>query len=95
MTSSPPKADDVCEVCCETRENHGDKQHEFSLDGVLKTKKAPEPPRNQPPRERGAAGALAQDPVARLQIRMIERLVAKGMLDGEDLMYIFGNDVSH
>lgn len=97
MTSSQPKADDVCEVCGETRENHGDRQHEFSLDGVLKQKKPTEKARAEAPRERGSgpAAALAQDPVARLQLRMIERMVAKGVFDGEDLMYVFGRDVSH
>lgn len=99
-TSSPPKADDVCAVCEETRENHGDKNHEFSLDGVLKPIKQGPPPRNEPPRERGAqpspAQVLGNDPVARLQLRMIERMVAKGIFDGEDLMYVFGNgNVSH
>lgn len=97
MTSSQPKADDVCAVCDETRENHGDKQHEFSLDGVLKPIKQGAPARSEPPRERTAAGvALGNDPVARLQVRLIERMVAKGLFDGEDLMYIFGNgNVSH
>ncbi len=99
MTSSQPKADDVCAVCDETRENHGDKQHEFSLDGVLTPKKAGPPPRREPPQERGAqpspAQVLGNDPVARLQIRLIERMVAKGLLDGEDMLYIFGNGNVH
>lgn len=98
-TSSPvPKANDICGVCAETRENHGDKQHEFSIDGVLK-KLSPAPQaKSTPPAERGSAPAqqLSNDPIARLQVRLIERLVAKGILEGDDLIYIFGGgNVSH
>lgn len=92
MTSSPiPKAEDPCGVCEETRENHGDKNHEFNINGQLIPKKAGPPPQTQAPQRRSAPGEqLSKDPVARLQIRLIERLVAKELIDSEDMLYIFG-----
>lgn len=91
-TTSKVSPDDQCGVCGTIREEHGDKHHEFNLEGMLIDKKPGPPPRNTPPQPRGAGveSPLSQDPVARLQVRLIERLVAKGLLSGEDLLYIFG-----
>lgn len=80
--------DDRCGVCDETRENHGDKNHEFNLEGILIEKKAPQPPRAMAPAVRG----LSSDPVTRLVLRLVERLVAQGILKGDDMLYIFGGD---
>lgn len=88
-------SDDICVFCGVAREDHGDKNHKFSTnpDAQLETLAPPPPPRNTPP-QRASAGVggpqLSNDPVARLQIRLIERMVAKGLLDGEDMLYIFG-----
>jgi hypothetical protein len=38
------------------------------------------------------AAALGADPVARLVIRLVERLAQKGLLDGEDMLKIFGGE---
>lgn len=84
-TDQTVSADDVCEVCGETRENHGDKKHKFSIDGQLIPIEPGPKPSNTPP-----ARAVANDPVARLHLRLVERLVAKGIFDGTDLLYIFG-----
>lgn len=80
--------DDVCGVCSMKRDEHGDTQHEFNIDGVLIKKKPPAPPTRLAP----AARAVAADPTTRLVLRMVSRLVAKGVLDGDDMVNIFGGD---
>lgn len=85
---STPDPDERCGVCDETRENHGDMQHVFSLDGILIAKSPTPPARNTPPSAR--ADALAKDPVANLVLRLVERLIANGVLVPEDLMYVMG-----
>jgi hypothetical protein len=79
--------DDQCEICLTTRELHGDKNHQFSTDGELIPIKQGDPPRRQPPT---VAGQVANDPVARLTLRLIETLVQKQVLVGDDLVHIFG-----
>lgn len=90
-----PSPDDRCGVCNTLRDEHGDKRHEFNLDGQL-IELGPAPTaRQQPPQAKGEPSAkaneLSRDPVASLCLRLTERLVAKGLFDGDDLMYIFGN----
>lgn len=80
--------DDICGVCNLTRDQHGDMQHEFSADGVLKKKTPPPVPNNVSPAIRG----MANDPTVRLVLRMVQRLTDKGLLEGDDLVYIFGGD---
>lgn len=88
--------DDECGVCGTQRDQHGDMNHEFNLDGVLIRKKAPPSASEEAPRTREEAaqsreaGVLAKDPTTRLTLRLVERLVAKGLFDGEDMLYIFG-----
>ena len=78
------------------REEHGDSNHQFSKEGELIPIKKGEPARQEPPKMRtDQAGVevdkISRDPVTAMSLRMIERLVAKNLLDGEDLMFIFGN----
>lgn len=87
-SSREAKADDMCGVCGETRENHGDKNHEFNIDGELKPLKKPEVGRQAAPTRRG--DELAKDPVAQVMLRLIEVLGTKGVLSPYDNMYIFG-----
>lgn len=87
---------EVCEVCGDIREEHGDKNHEFSQDGIIVPIKKGEPARQSPPRAKDdqlgvEVDRISRDPVTAMSLRMIERLVAKNLLDGEDLMFIFGN----
>lgn len=93
-SSSGSDPNEPCVICEITRENHGDSNHVFKgedSDGLLEKKPTPEPPRQQAPRERGqASDVLGADPVARMHLRMVERMVHKGLLNGDDLMYIFG-----
>lgn len=94
-----------CLVCFEARENHGDKNHQFSVDGQLIPLKKGDPPRQQPPRRRDesstpmgeAASEVAKDATAQMTLRLIEVLTKKGLLTGEDLFIIFGgqNDSSN
>lgn len=86
MTTSTPSPDDLCGVCGMTRENHGDSNHEFNLEGVLIPKKPPTPAPNRPPAARDEG---RPDPTAAF-LRLVERLIAKGVLEGDDLIYIFG-----
>jgi hypothetical protein len=88
-TSSPVTPDDECGVCGTIRDQHGDKAHEFNLDGVLKPKKMGEKGRAQPPMSREAQ-VLTKDPSTAVMLRLVEKLVARGLLEGEDLVYIFG-----
>ena len=90
MTSSPktPDPDDLCGVCGYRREAHGDSNHEFNMDGDLIPKKTPDPARSNPPTERGQA--LLKDPTTGVMLRMVERMIQKGLLTGDDLVYIFG-----
>lgn len=79
---------DICAICGETRENHGDKRHVFSVDGELVDLPTPAKARQQSPEGR----ALAKDPTANLMLRVVQKLIAKNILDGEDLVYIFGGE---
>ena len=81
---------EVCGLCGLKRDEHGEVQHEFSVEGVLKKKAPPTVPRNIPPSPRGQA--MVNDPTVRMNLKLIERLIAKGVLDGDDLLYIFGGD---
>jgi len=96
MTSSQrtPDPDEECRICGTKREEHGDRNHEFSSDGVLVPKKAPEPPREQAPQRRSYGGEAKPDPTA-AYLRLVERLIAKNLLNGEDLIYIFGGGNAH
>ena len=80
--------DQVCELCGLKRDEHGDVQHEFSTDGILRKKAAPTVPKNISPAVRSVGG----DPTTRLTLRLIERLISKGVLEGDDLVHIFGGD---
>lgn len=86
--------DDVCEICGTTRENHGDKHHKFSEDGQLLPLEKGSKPRQEIPKAKEElsreAEIIANDPVANLTLRFIERMIQRNQLDGEDLMYIFG-----
>ena len=100
MTAGP---DDPCSICDVTRENHGDALHEFNMEGVLKKKAPPEPPRQQPPRHRddpampmmpsgniSVAAAISME--HNLTLRLLEKLMAKGVIDGKDLIYVLGGN---
>lgn len=103
MPTNNISPDDLCGVCGTARDMHGDKHHKFTLDDDLIPIEPGPPRRNEPPqrkdeqKKRGGgsvlsapAEELSRDPVANLQIRLIERMAAKGLLDGLDMMYIFG-----
>lgn len=95
MTNSSVSPDDECQVCMETRENHGDKNHKFSVDGILEPKEPAPKARQQPPAFKGQesrAQRLGGDPTAALSLRLIERLVSKGVFNGDDLVYLFGGE---
>lgn len=74
------------------RDEHGDRNHQFNMDGDLIPFTPAPPAKNTPPktREQAASEVLGADPVARMQLRMVERMVQKGLFTGEDLLYIFG-----
>lgn len=89
--------DEPCFICGLARVDHGDARHEWSADGKITIKPEPAPAREQAPqprstarRESSAAEVLGSDPVARLSLKLITRLVDKGLLDGDDLLYIMG-----
>lgn len=82
--------DEVCGVCEETRENHGDKNHEFNAEGVLIPKKkapdkAPDAPKPPPPPSTQADVKHIQDSFATL----VEVLAEKEILSPHDIVRIF------
>ena len=79
--------DEPCGVCGESRAEHGDKHHRFSVDGVLTPLKPGPEPRQSPPALRGD---IIDAHTARLVLRLLDRLTAKGLLTSEDLSAIFG-----
>lgn len=81
---------DRCAVCDTTREEHGDKHHAFSLDGELIPLKPGMPPRRQAPTPRGAMPMNLESQTTGLLLRLIERLAQKGLLEGPDMVMIFG-----
>lgn len=85
MRKSP---DARCGVCGTKRDQHGDKHHKFTLDDEVIEVEPGAAPRKQPPTERGQA--LSRDPVANLVIRLVSTLVAKGLINGDDMVEIFG-----
>lgn len=99
-TSTPPTTldpDEPCGVCDTARADHGDMKHEFNADGDLIPIKAGPPPKKEAPQHRDdvptmspAAEVLAKDVSTQMVLRMVERMTAKGLLNGEDLQYIFG-----
>lgn len=75
---------DVCQLCGLTRENHGDSNHEFSIDGqLIPTKPRPEP-RQDPPRER-----VTQEMKANTLAMLVEILAEKDILNAKDIVRIF------
>lgn len=87
--------DDPCGVCDTTRENHGDMRHKFSLEGHLEVMPEPAPPRAEAPKLKGEtmspeAQKVAQDPTAHVILRLVELMVEKELLSGDELMYILG-----
>lgn len=85
-TSSPEMDDEGCMLCGASRADHAASsiRHEFSTDGSLKQKD----PKTQAPLR--AQPALTEGHVVSLQLRLIDRLTAKGIFDPEDLYFIFG-----
>lgn len=105
MTISTPvnSPDDICQLCFTKRDEHGDRRHKFSDNGELEEADSTPPPSTRPKektplskKEAAKVEALSKDPVARLQLRLIEVLTKRGMLDGEELSFIFGgtNDLA-
>jgi len=92
--------DDVCGVCNTTRENHGDKNHQFNIEGDLVELPKPQPAQNTPPRERGSSTPEAAD-VRALKTAfaaLVEVLAEKSIsfdgvnrpiLDSKDIIRIF------
>lgn len=90
-TSSKVSPTDRCGVCETIREEHGDKNHEFNLDGQLLPIKKGEPPRQSAPQPKGSTPKVDDLQAANLGLRIIDRLVTKGIFDAVDLMYVLGN----
>ncbi len=91
--------DDICGVCGSKRDEHGDRAHEFNLEGNLVEKKKPEPARQSPPGElRGSSPTSAKpsgvEEVEKSHLRLIEVLIGKGVLDARDVVSILGGPSS-
>lgn len=83
-SSEPPiDPDEVCGVCGDTRENHGDRHHKFSPNGDLVALPKAEPPRQRPPVHRDDVAIQAKSFAT-----LIEVLVEKNLLDAKDVIRI-------
>lgn len=98
MTNSP---DDLCGVCQNRRDEHGDVNHKFSLEGRLEKLEPAPPPREQAPVHRddpkmpmmpggniNLAQAISME--HNFSLRLMETLVDKGLLDAKDVIHILG-----
>lgn len=87
MSSNIPDQDEECKVCGTTRENHGDKNHQFNPidDSLIPLKPRPEPTR-QPPKHRDdvVAEAIKAESFATL----LEVLAEKNILNEKDIIRI-------
>jgi len=81
-TNSDPDAE--CLLCNTTRENHGDRNHKFSEDGLLRPLDPPPKPRQEAPVHRDE-----QQIKATSFATLMEVLVEKNILDAKDVIRIF------
>lgn len=80
--------DEVCAVCQTTRENHGDKNHEFDAnDSFPRLKKQPEP---EKPAQPSLGGPTKQGPTPSemAMLELIEVLAEKQILNNKDLIRV-------
>lgn len=87
--------DDECGVCGTARDQHGDKNHQFNLEGQLIPVKEREAPRQQPPQHRddpkpAQAGVDNKPDVHSAFLRLTEVLIEKEVLDAKDIFRILG-----
>lgn len=90
--SDVPNPDEVCLVCGETRENHGDKNHRFNAVDDQLIPITPGPKRRQtPPTERTALGngASPDNPEARALATLVDILAQKDLLTTKEIIRIF------
>lgn len=80
--------DDLCAICETRRDEHGDKNHKFSTDGILIQVKPGDNPKSAPPTNPN--NPLNRDPLTPVILRLVERMIQAGLLEGDDLQYIFG-----
>lgn len=80
--------DEVCSICPNTRENHGDMNHEFNTEGqLIQKKKAPEP-RAKAPEHRDDPKPRDGDPNSRAIATMLEVLAEKGIFEPRDIIRV-------
>ena len=93
--SAPLNPDEPCSVCGIKRDEHGDTNHEFNLDGQLIPLKPAPPSRQDPPRERDPkAKPPGVEEMEKAFLRLNEVLLEKGVIDGRDLIQILGGPTS-
>lgn len=87
--------DDICGVCQTKRDEHGDRQHEFNIEGQLIPKKKPEPGRPAP-QAKGESPAQqgVESERDKAFLRLMEVLLEKGVIDGRDTIQILGGPTS-
>lgn len=95
MTMMSP--DDECGICGTTRDMHGDKNHQFNMDGQLIPIKERPAPRQEAPQHRDdpKPGVETNKPDAHLALLgLIEVLIEKGVLDARDVFKVLGGNPS-
>lgn len=83
--SEPVDPDERCQICQQTRVNHGDAHHKFSTDGQLTPLDPPPKPRAEPPVHRDDVPAIQ----ARSFAVLMEILLEKNLLDAKDVIRVF------
>lgn len=80
--------DELCGICNQARDMHGDMNHEFSVEGdLIPKKKAPEP-RVSAPRHRDDPKPRDGDPNSRAIATMLEVLAEKGIFEPKDIIRV-------
>lgn len=93
-TSTPPSPDDICAVCSSPRDQHGDMNHEFSINGELVTVKPGPPPTNNPPKKREDKEQLVpvspELPTPENFVALLDILISKDIINAQEVIYILG-----
>lgn len=82
--------DDVCALCNTKRDEHGDMNHQFSLDGqLIPIRKGPEGVKPPQTREEATQAASNLPDVGRAFATLVEILAEKEIVNAKDIIRIF------
>lgn len=91
MVDTTINFDDECVICGTKRDEHGDKNHQFSLDGqLIPVRKGPEGVKPPQTREEAVSTPPSDLPdIGRAFATLVEVLAEKNIVDTKDVIRIF------